>query len=298
MDKIDTALSLLLLQNSRMRYRELAEAVNLSVNAVHKRIQSMFDDGIIKKFKTQLSLKALGAHQITIFGRSEKENLSDITEILGESEFIYWISLVGGDFCYIGAYLRNINELEGLVSYVKKTSGISQPTIGIINNYKPAPPSNSQLDDNDYKILYALRNDSRKPVSQISEEINLSVKTVRYHLDKMIENNWIEFTIEWYPEQANDIISFFHCQIYGTADKFEIALELQKNYSPRVLFFWTYSNLPNLIQIATWSPTMKDLQDLKKKLQRDEFKSLTFNITYQGNIYDTWREKLVEEKVS
>jgi DNA-binding Lrp family transcriptional regulator len=46
MDKTDIALSMLLLNNSRLPHRELAEKLGLSVNAVHKRIQALKDAGI------------------------------------------------------------------------------------------------------------------------------------------------------------------------------------------------------------------------------------------------------------
>lgn len=64
MDKTDIVLSMLLLANSRISYRELAEKLDLSANAIHKRIQSLIDLGIIRRFTTKVSLVAL---QATIF---------------------------------------------------------------------------------------------------------------------------------------------------------------------------------------------------------------------------------------
>lgn len=110
MDKKDAILSLLLLQNSRIRYREMAEKVNLSVNAVHKRIQSMIDLGVIGSFTTQLSLKAINAMRILIFGTTESSNLDDASKKLGESEYVYWVARSSGSFIYIGIYLKDGNE--------------------------------------------------------------------------------------------------------------------------------------------------------------------------------------------
>jgi DNA-binding Lrp family transcriptional regulator len=50
MDKADVILCQLLLMNSRLSYRRLADMLNLSVAAVHSRIQSLIDAGVIRKF--------------------------------------------------------------------------------------------------------------------------------------------------------------------------------------------------------------------------------------------------------
>ena len=68
MDQIDLILSLLLLANSRTPYSELADILGLSVNAVHKRIRSMLADGIIRVFTAKVSLSALGAFPVLIYG--------------------------------------------------------------------------------------------------------------------------------------------------------------------------------------------------------------------------------------
>jgi len=68
MDKVDVILCQLLMANSRLSYRELADKLNLSVTAVHKRIQSIMELGIIRKFTANISLGALKATHIIIFG--------------------------------------------------------------------------------------------------------------------------------------------------------------------------------------------------------------------------------------
>ena len=57
-DKTDVILCQLLLADSRLSYRKLAEKLNLSVTAVHNRIQSLIEMGIIRKFNAKLSLRS------------------------------------------------------------------------------------------------------------------------------------------------------------------------------------------------------------------------------------------------
>jgi DNA-binding Lrp family transcriptional regulator len=60
-DKTDIILSQLLLGKSRLSYRELAEKLDLSVTAIHNRIQTLIDMGFIRKFTTRISAFAQNA---------------------------------------------------------------------------------------------------------------------------------------------------------------------------------------------------------------------------------------------
>jgi len=124
MDKIDVILSLLLLQNSRQTYRELAKVCELSVNAVHKRVQGLIDAGIIRRFTTKISLSALNAINVIVFGESVITSQDEVREKLGNQENIYWVANGGGNFLYIGLYLRNISEMDACVSFIKDIARI------------------------------------------------------------------------------------------------------------------------------------------------------------------------------
>ena len=53
------SLIMLLSANSRLSYAELAEKLNLSVNAVHKRIQLLIETGVIRMFTAKVGLQSL-----------------------------------------------------------------------------------------------------------------------------------------------------------------------------------------------------------------------------------------------
>jgi Lrp/AsnC family leucine-responsive transcriptional regulator len=72
MDKTDMSLILLLLQNSRLSYAELADKLNLSINAVHKRIQQLIETDVIRKFTAKVSIFATQAIPVYIFGTSQQ----------------------------------------------------------------------------------------------------------------------------------------------------------------------------------------------------------------------------------
>ncbi|MGA3112540.1 MAG: winged helix-turn-helix transcriptional regulator, partial [Candidatus Bathyarchaeia archaeon] len=128
----------LLLANSRLSYRELGEKLNLSVTAVHNRIQSLIQLGIIRKFTAKLSFVAKNGIPVLIFGTSKAVSIRDLNPKLEKNGSIYWLALGGGNVLYIGAYLKNIAELEGLVRFVKEAAQTPEPTVGITVSPVPA----------------------------------------------------------------------------------------------------------------------------------------------------------------
>ena len=181
----------LLLSNSRLSYRELAEKLNLSVTAVHNRIQSLIQLGVIRKFTAKLSLGAKNGIHILVFGNSKANSVHDLNPKLEKHGSIYWLAIGGGNVLYIGAYLKNIAELDGLVRFIKEAAQIPEPTVGIA--ISPIPLSmklnlnanpQAKLCELDYKIMRSLKDDSRKPTSLIAEELGVSAKTVRRRLNQ------------------------------------------------------------------------------------------------------------------
>ena len=130
MDTTDLVLCQLLLSNSRLSYRELADRLNLSVTAVHNRIQNLVESGIIRKFTAKLGT-GLNAIHVLVFGNSRIYSDRELSTKLQQHGSIYWLAIGGGNFLYVGAYLRNISELESLVSYIKKEAGMLEPMVGL-----------------------------------------------------------------------------------------------------------------------------------------------------------------------
>ena len=298
MDQTDLILSLLFLANSRTPYSGLAETLGLSVNAVHKRIQSMVADGIIRAFTAKVSLSVLGTFPVLIYGRSEADSTYAIEDALGTHELVYWVAQAGGNYIYVGAYLRDIQELPGYVEFVKEAGRMLDPTVGIIHEEYSGKgkPLDELLQPLDWEIIHSLSRDSRKAVSNVAEEVGYSSKTVRRRLSRLIDEGLIELSAEWFPSASNDIMTTINVEA-GSASLKEVLERLTKGYQPNHLFSWGFSNIPELLVSLFWSPSMNALRELVARLGREEgFSCTTPIILYSGNIYDTWRDDLVREK--
>jgi DNA-binding Lrp family transcriptional regulator len=297
MDKIDVILCQLLLANSRLSYRELAEKLDLSVTAVHNRIQSLIDTGIIRKFTANLSIFAQNAIHVFIFGNSKTISITNLKLKIEKQGSIYWLAVAGGNVLYVGAYLRNIAELESLVRFVKETAEMPEPTVGLTGSPMPFYLQNSKIDikndlcELDYKIIRSLKGDSRKPTSVVAEELGVSTKTIRRRLTRMINNFQIQFSIEWYPDASNDIMSIFHVNLKDDANPNIPNVLLQKHY-PNTIFYWSFSNIPGSYVFMVWTPTSKELKDIRESFEQETaLKSVAPNIIYTGYIFPTWRDQ-------
>lgn len=296
MDKTDIILCQLLLGNSRLSYRELAEKLDLSVTAVHNRIQTLIDLGIIRKFTTKISTFAQNAIHILILGTSKANSITAIKQKLEQNSRVYWLAVGGSSVLYIGVYLKNIAEMENVIRFVKDSAEIPEPTIGI--TFSPIPiviqKSNPQvgLCELDYKIIRSLKEDSRKATSTIAEELGIAAKTVRHRLNRMVNNFLIEFSIDWYPDASNDIMTIFHVQTKNDANPNAANLILQKFY-PNTLFYWGLSNIPGTYIFMVWTPTTKELKSMRENMEQEPtVNSIAPNIIYTGYIFKSWRDEI------
>jgi DNA-binding Lrp family transcriptional regulator len=295
MDETDVILSSLLLVNSRTPYRELADKLNLSANAVHKRIQSLIDLGIIRKFTAKISLTTLQAIIVILYGKSEAESVSNLHEKLGKHGSIWWVTLGGGNYMAIGAYVKSMVEIESLVDYVKKEALMPNPTVGIFPSQSNPASANLEktLRPLDRQIIYAISNDSRKPIADIAEEVGVTAKTVRRRLSTMINKGLIEFSIHWYPDASNDIMTTMQIKLKPAADR-NAAAGILKRYFPNLITYFQFVNIPNELYCILWTTTMKQLKEIQQRLTNEEVvASVVSNILYTGYIFDTWRDELV-----
>ncbi|MHA1883925.1 MAG: winged helix-turn-helix transcriptional regulator [Promethearchaeota archaeon] len=318
MDEIDFGISMMLVVNSRIPYRELANIFNMSVNSIHKRIKSLVDIGIIQNFNTKLSHRNFSNPIDAIFyGNSTIENTAGLLEKLGEHECIYNVTQASDRLYYIYALLKDFHGLEPLVSFLKKTGRIPDLEIGLVSTIPtPNSPESAGGDQNswsseieelnsiklsklDYLIINALKNNSRKPISDIADEVGASTKTVRRRLDGLIEKYLVDFSIDWYPDKAPIIISIIILKLNPNTevDKARLMEDLRKEYGQTILFLWSFSNQPNLMMVCVWSSSMKKLHELETSLNSRNFDSVKVTILINGKMFPTWREQFLEDQI-
>jgi len=294
MDETDLIILKKLMENSRVTYRELAEIIDMSVSSTHKRINKLIDEGIIEAFTSRPSTIALKYLSILIFGTSNAKSLDAVSKELGQHENISSVAIATGKILYISGFLRDITGLRDFSAYVSKTANISEPTVGILNiPYITTPEPLTTLD---YKILKSLNRDSRKPLTDIADEVGLSAKTVRKRLNRMIENHLVEFTIEMTLKSEHNLITGFHISLNeGTSIDSSIQ-NIYEKFNQNVIGCLSYSNIPNFFAMYIWTKAIQDSQKISEELQAEGFKDIIPIIFLHSKFYDCWVDQLLRTK--
>ncbi|MFW9938492.1 MAG: AsnC family transcriptional regulator [Candidatus Thorarchaeota archaeon] len=305
MDEIDMKIITLLLVNSRLSYREIASYLGLSVNAVYKRVQILIELDVIHKFTARINPYAVNAIYTLIFGESKAENINLVASNLGEHENTYNIILSSRNYLYIGALLKNIHELDEYSSFVSQTAEIQNPSVGLLHGVYYSSPKRykvpisrtiaTNLDKLDIEIIRSLNRDSRKPISEVADDINSTSNTVRRRLNRMIKEGLIELSIQFNPVSSSDIFALLQISLSHSSNKEEVAQYIADNYQPNIFFCWAFSNLPNLLLCYTWCNNMNELNTIIQRLKKDKVESVIADVLLKGLFYDTWKEKMLYE---
>jgi DNA-binding Lrp family transcriptional regulator len=294
-DNTDLALCTALLGNSRTPYQELADKLGLSVNAVHRRIKGLVEDGVIKAFTARVGIAGLRAVNVWVFGRSDAVPLEEVHLRLQKNDMVYWVAYSGGGFVYIGAYLPDLSRLDELVTFVGSEAKMREPSVGIQSSL-PFPPAEEKLHPLDYMIIKALHRDARKPLSDVALEVRASARTVQRRLDRMLRLGLVELSLDWYPDASDDIVSLCHVKMAHGSDKMKVSGALMVHHSPHVIFSVQFSNFPDQFVSFLWTNSMRGLKELKESILREEgIESTSVNVLSTGYIFDTWRDKLLVE---
>lgn len=298
MDEIDLKISMLLMADSRTPYKKIADVFHISVNSIHKRVKSLVKSGIIKTFKARLGYANFpNISNIIMFGTPNVKDKKLLLEKLGENECIYNISRASGNFFYIYAFIRNLNDLDSLVKFIRNTGKISELIVGIDRNIpQVSTKDKKKLTDLDYLIVNSLIDNSRKTISDIAEEVGASTKTIKRRLDNLVENSLVEFYIDWFPTLLYSII-ILKLKSDSLIDDQEFVHIIKKKYGSNIVYLWSFSNLPHVKLICVWTESMKALQEIESSLLSEKYDSVEVTILIEGKTFPTWRETHLKDKI-
>lgn len=301
MDESDLKIILLLILNSRLTYREIADHLNLSLNAVYKRVQNLIDAGVIKRFTARINAHAIGAVYAFTFGKSQATNMDKVILDLKQNKNTTAILLTSRNYIYIGSFLKSVHELGNYSTFVSKTAELQSPIVGLRDgSYYVSPvefiyprTKSPNIDKLDLSIIRTMHNDSRKPISEIADDVSSTPNTIRRRLSRLVNEGLLELTIDVYLEESNDLYSFLLINLSPMADRIKMAKYISEKFQPFVMFCWTFSNLPNTILCWIWTKTLRELNDLLDALKIDEIESTVTDIIRRGLWLDTWIDDLL-----
>lgn len=306
MDESDRKLMLYLAENPRMPYRELADRLGVSVQAVHRRIQVLMKMGVLRKFGAGVSIRHLAAVPVMVFGRSSSTSIDETMKKLQKNEMTSSVLVAGGNYLYVVGLLKGISDLEKYADFVKKAGEMPEPTVGIYSLDAGLAPDymdgGRRTDDKgeltalDMRIVAALRKDCRKSIADVANDVGVSSRTVTRRLDRMLEEGLVDLVVPMDPTATGDIVSTVHLHLRDGASKKEVGARLINKFTPRMWYIRSFTNMPNFLLGIVCTDTMNELRGILEKISKDgDVKYMVPNIWYADYIFDTWRDRLGEK---
>lgn len=305
MDETDIRLCQMLFTNSRIPIRELSDRLNISIQATHRRIQILKEEGLIHRFKASLSIGYLHAVRVLVEGISQG-NPDDVEKALRKNDLVHSVFIGEGQpHFFLECIIQDIKDLDSLVEYLRKKVEIPNPNVlldsqirfgeKILDTRYKGPSELSRLD---YQIINALYEDARLSIGDIAEKCDASARTVKRHLDRLMEKGAIDFSIDWRPGYASGLTAMLAVILKEGGDQKQVRDELFNKFNGSLFVIITLSNVPGLISSYAWSPSIKKYNELLEAIRNcDGVKEVYSSVLKNGWVQDTWRDKLLKEKI-
>jgi DNA-binding Lrp family transcriptional regulator len=275
-----------LLNNCRESDRQIGKELGISGGSVRARIRKMEDARVIESFtiKVEPPVLGLGVLYIVVSGQNIKEILEQIS-LVGKPFFV--VPCVGGvTVCSIVVK----GELEEKIELAKKL----MKDVRVLSIFEAENPGfDSNLTKTDLEILEQLMKDPRQKIESISENTNFSTKTVTRCIEKLNENEGIQFTLVYDPTKIKGFIP--HAILaWIEGDLKETLKKMEKKFSDSFLQIPFIAK--NQIVLFMYSKNIYDMDELTHKVRNiDNVISADLFIPKKISFLHKWLELAIEE---
>ncbi|MFB5618616.1 MAG: AsnC family transcriptional regulator [Candidatus Nitrosomaritimum aestuariumsis] len=286
MDNLDIKILSRLLNNCRESDRQIGKKIGISGGSVRARIRKMEDSQIIENFtiKVDPPVLGLGVLYIVVSGQNIKEILKQI-RLVGKPFFV--VPCVGGvTVCGIVAK-ENLQEKIELVNNLMRD-------VRVLSIFEAENPGfDSNLTKTDLEILEELMKNPRQKIESISKKTKLSTKTITRCIEKLNENQGIQFTVVYDPTKIKNFIP--HAILTWIDGNLQETLSnLEKEFSESFLQIPFIAK--NQIVLFMYSKDIFSMDDLTHKVRGiKNIKSADLFIPKKITFLNEWMELAIEE---
>ena len=274
-----------LLNNCRKPDRQIGMELGISGGAVGSRIGKMEKLGIIEKFclKVEPPLLGLNMFYIVVNTQKQKEIIKNV-KLAGMPFTI--VPCVGG-ITAIGVVVKEdvqqkIELLEKLMQNVRVMSVFEANNTMITHN----------LTRTDLEILNKLTNNPRKKIEQLSKDTKLSTKTINRGLEKLQNNESIQFTLVFDPSKIEGFVCYAVVAI-TQEDIPQMLKKFEKEFSEYYLM--TPFLAKNQIVLFMYSESIFEMDEMTEKIAKVEGTITTeLFIPKKIDMPEKWLEKRLE----
>ena len=274
-----------LLNNCRKPDRQIGRELGISGGAVGTRINKLEKLGIIEKFclKVEPPLLGLNMFYIVVNTQNQKEIIKNV-KLAGMPFTI--VPCVGGN-TVIGVVVKEdmkqkIELLEKLMQNVRVMSVFEADNKIITHN----------LTRTDLEILNQLTNNPRKKIEQLSKDTKLSTKTINRGLEKLQNNESIQFTLVFDPSKIEGFVCYAVVAI-TQEDIPQMLKKFEKEFSGDYLM--TPFLAKNQIVLFMYSENIFEMDEMTEKIAKVEGTITTeLFIPKKIDMPEKWLEKRLE----
>jgi DNA-binding Lrp family transcriptional regulator len=203
MDDIDLSIIKMLSENGRLPYEIIAKNTGLTGNAVRNRVQKMMEKGVIDRFFLCVNPTSLG-YNIVIAIFEQGDNDAAFEQLKGLDNTMFVVNALNG----VGAAVFTFKEEDWSERVRKIFSKVKSASLFSAFLYQK-PSAATQMGKIDWGIAESLKDDVRKPVHDIANELRISAKTVKKHLDKLTEEGILQPMALIQPMKMEGIIPYY-----------------------------------------------------------------------------------------
>jgi Lrp/AsnC family leucine-responsive transcriptional regulator len=132
MDEIDQRIITLLKDDARAGYGEIGAKVGLSEGAIRKRIKTLTDQGVIKKFTVKVSL-AEGAQAITLLTANPSHPTQEVSKKIQAIPNVETTYEVSGEYDIVAVISGvNMTEVNECIEKIRMVEGIMKTNTMIV----------------------------------------------------------------------------------------------------------------------------------------------------------------------
>jgi DNA-binding Lrp family transcriptional regulator len=286
MDNLDINILSRLLNNCRKSDRQIGIELGISGGAVRDRIKKMEKRGIIEGFfiKVEPPVLGYGVLYFVVSGENINEILEQVS-LVGEPYFV--APCVGGITVCSVVVKENLEQKISLANKLMKDVRV----LSIFEAENPGFISN--LTKTDLEILEELIKEPRQKIEKIAKNTKMSTKTITRCIDKLQENDGIQFTLVYDPKKIVDFIPHA-ILVWIEGDLKETLENMNKTFSE------SYLQIPfiakNQIVLFMYSDNVFKMDELTQKVRNiKNVKSADLFIPKKISFYVEWLKNTIND---
>ncbi|MFX0181718.1 MAG: winged helix-turn-helix transcriptional regulator [Candidatus Hodarchaeota archaeon] len=282
-------------ENSRIPLSSIAKKLKISLNAVKNRIIAMEEEGVIKGYTCDLMPGTLGEEtalaKVTI--NKEVENLKALVDVIGTHELVFLVGVGLGNQIVVVFTYRSSSDVMKLETYIKNLSFVKEVEIFLLLG--PPRQMLPQIAPVDYMLISKLKQNGRMSLQELAEKTQISTRTLKKRIDKLIRESIITFPLILSPGSSEDLINFtVFCTLKPNVNKIEFFQETMKKF-PNTWVGWIVVD-KSMIIVIFFTDSIKKIRKTEGLLKQDPLIVSTETITGgEGFYYPDWRVDHVDE---